>query len=138
MGHSLPDILTGLCQALARNYLNNLGLSKDLRPTGAFQGGVAANVGMVRAFEQELGLPVVVPPNCDVMGAIGAAMLAQEVAAQNGGVTRFKGFRSSRFAYTTSAFECRGCSNRCEIVRVRVNGETVARWGSRCGKWDLV
>ena len=138
MGHSLPDILAGLCQALARNYLNNLALSKDLQPTVAFQGGVAANVGMVRAFERELRLPVTVPPNYDVMGAIGVAMLASEHAARSGGPTRFKGFESSHFAYDTSAFECQGCSNRCEIVRIRVDGETVARWGSRCGKWDLV
>jgi hypothetical protein len=100
---------------------------------------VAANVGMVRAFERELRLPVTVPPNYDVMGAIGAAMLAHEHAARkDGGPTRFKGFESSRFAYSASTFECRGCSNRCEIVRIEVNGETVARWGSRCGKWDLV
>jgi predicted CoA-substrate-specific enzyme activase len=138
MGHSLPDILAGLCQALARNYLNNLGLAKDLRPTVAFQGGVAANVGMVHALERELGLPVTVPPNYDVMGAIGAAMLAHEHAVRDGGPTCFKGFESSRFAYQASAFECQGCSNRCEIVRIRVDGETVARWGSRCGKWDLV
>jgi predicted CoA-substrate-specific enzyme activase len=138
MGHSLPDILAGLCQALARNFLNNLGLGKDLRPKIAFQGGVAANRGMVRAFERELGMPIIVPPNYDVMGAIGAAMLAREYASRNGGRTRFKGFESSQFTYTTLAFECKGCSNHCEIVGIKVNDETVARWGSRCGKWDVV
>jgi predicted CoA-substrate-specific enzyme activase len=138
MGHSLPDILAGLCQALARNFLNNLCLSKDLHPTIVFQGGVAANVSMVRAFERELGMPVSVPPNYDVMGAIGAAMLAREYATRNGSLTRFKGFETSHLAYTSSAFECKGCSNRCEIIGIKVNDETVARWGSRCGKWDVV
>jgi predicted CoA-substrate-specific enzyme activase len=138
IGHSLPDILAGLCQALARNFLNNLCLGKDLRPQIAFQGGVAANAGMVRAFEHELGMPVIVPPNYDVMGAIGAAMLARDYATRNGGQTHFKGFESSRFAYTTLAFECKGCSNHCEIVGIKVNDETMARWGSRCGKWDVV
>jgi len=138
MGHSLPDILAGLCQALARNYLNNLCLGKELCPRVAFQGGVAANAGMVRAFERELGMPVFVPSNYDVMGAIGAAMLAREYAARNGGQTRFKGFESSRLSYTTVAFECKGCSNHCEIVGIKVGDETVARWGSRCGKWDVV
>jgi predicted CoA-substrate-specific enzyme activase len=138
IGHSLPDILAGLCQALARNFLNNLCLGKDLHPEIAFQGGVAANAGMVRAFERELGMPVIVPPNYDVMGAIGAAMLAREYATRNGGQTHFKGFESSRFAYSTPAFECKGCSNHCEIVGINVNDETVARWGSRCGKWDVV
>jgi activator of 2-hydroxyglutaryl-CoA dehydratase len=138
MGHSLPDILAGLCQALARNYLNNLCLGKDLHPKVAFQGGVAANAGMVRAFERELGMPVHVPPNYDVMGAIGAAMLARETSTRNGGQTRFKGFESSRLTYATLAFECKGCSNHCEIVGIKTDSETVARWGSRCGKWDVV
>jgi predicted CoA-substrate-specific enzyme activase len=138
MGHSLPDILAGLCQALARNFLNNLCLGKDLRPKIAFQGGVAANASMVRAFGRELGIPIIVPPNYDVMGAIGAAMLAREYATRNGGQTRFKGFESSQFIYTTLAFECKGCSNHCEIIGIKVNDETVARWGSRCGKWDVV
>jgi predicted CoA-substrate-specific enzyme activase len=138
MGHSLPDILAGLCQALARNFLNNLCLGKDLHPKIAFQGGVAANAGMVRAFERELGIPITVPPNHDVMGAIGAAMLAREYATRNGGQTRFKGFESSQLTYATLGFECKGYSNHCEIIGIKANDETVARWGSRCGKWDVV
>jgi hypothetical protein len=59
-------------------------------------------------------------------------MLARETATRNGGQTRFKGFESSRFAYSTLAFECKGCSNHCEIVGIKVDAETVARWGSRC------
>jgi len=93
---------------------------------------------MVRAFERELGISITVPPNHDVMGAIGAAMLAREYATRNGGQTRFKSFESSQFTYTTLALECKGCSNHCEIVGIKVNDETVARWGSCCGKWDVV
>ncbi|MCL6615060.1 MAG: acyl-CoA dehydratase activase, partial [Firmicutes bacterium] len=43
VGHTLPDILAGLCQALVRNYLNNLAKGKELLPPVVFQGGVAAN-----------------------------------------------------------------------------------------------
>jgi len=45
MGHSVPDIIAGLCQALVRNYLNNVGKGKDIQPPVVFQGGVAANKG---------------------------------------------------------------------------------------------
>ncbi|CAG0963819.1 partial (R)-2-hydroxyglutaryl-CoA dehydratase activating ATPase, partial [Anaerolineae bacterium] len=31
MGHRVEDILYGLCQAMARNYLNNVGLGKEIR-----------------------------------------------------------------------------------------------------------
>src|SRR5690554_5793785 len=61
MGHGIPDILAGLCAAMVRNYLNNVGKGKELLPTVFFQGGVAANVGMRRSFEEALGLPVYIP-----------------------------------------------------------------------------
>jgi len=138
MGHPLPDILAGLCQALARNFLNNLALNKTLHPQIVFQGGVAANASMVRALEQELDMPVTVPPNYDVMGAIGASLLAREHAARNGGTTQFKGFETDQLVYATRAFECKGCSNHCEIVSITVNDEPAARWGGRCRKWDVL
>jgi predicted CoA-substrate-specific enzyme activase len=137
MGHQLEDILYGLCQALARNYLNNLALGKELRPPVVFQGGVAANAGMVRAFEETLGMPVLVPPHHEVMGAIGAAMLAHEYMSHHGGRTRFKGFAASEMDYSTRSFECQGCPNLCEVVEIRVSREVLARWGGRCGKWDM-
>ncbi len=39
--YRVEDILYGLCQAMARNYLNNVGLGKEVRERVAFQGGVA-------------------------------------------------------------------------------------------------
>ena len=94
MGHSLEDIVAGLCAALVRNYLNNVGKGKEIRPPILFQGGVAANAGIKRAFEQELGHPVIVPEYYDTMGAWGSALLAQEEKAEYG-KTSFRGFQLS-------------------------------------------
>jgi hypothetical protein len=91
---------------------------------------------MVRAFEETLEMPVLVPPHYKVMGAIGAAMLAHETHSHNGGGTRFKGFAAAEMHYKTRSFECQGCSNLCEVVEIRVDREVLARWGGRCGKWD--
>ncbi|MDA8218185.1 MAG: acyl-CoA dehydratase activase [Dehalococcoidales bacterium] len=137
MGHRVEDILYGLCQALVRNYLNNLALGKEILAPIVFQGGVAANRGMVRAFESELKTEIIVPPHNHIMGAMGAALLAHEHAQLNGGQSRFKGFGVSEEEYTTSSFECRGCSNLCEIVQIKMAREILARWGGRCGKWDM-
>jgi len=136
VGHSLENIIAGLCEALVRNYLNNVGRGKEIVPPISFQGGVAANKGIKAAFEKELGLDVIIPPYFNVMGAIGAALLAKRKVNRQGIKTGFRGFDLSDFKYDTSSFECRGCSNHCEIIRMKVNGLTVARWGSRCGKWD--
>jgi hypothetical protein len=137
MGHRVEDILYGLCQAMARNYLNNVGLGKEIRQPVAFQGGVAFNQGMLRAFEEALSLPVHVPPHHEVMGAIGAAILAREAAQRSGLPTRFKGFAISDLRYRTVSFECRHCSNHCEIVQVSVGTQVVARWGGRCDRWEV-
>jgi len=135
MGYSLPDILAGLCEALVRNYLNNVGKGKEILPPVVFQGGVAANVGMKKAFEQALGLPVYVPPHFDVMGAIGAALLAKEKMAR-GGRSRFHGFEISDVSFTAGGFECDGCPNLCEVAEILRAGEVIARWGDRCGRWS--
>jgi len=136
MGHRVEDILFGLCQAMARNYLNNVGLGREVRERVVFQGGVAFNKGMIRAFEEALNLPVHVPPHHEVMGAIGAAMLARETVARTKRATQFKGFGISELNYRTSSFECHHCTNRCEIVQVTVNKQLAARWGGRCERWE--
>lgn len=137
MGYSLPDILAGLCEALVRNYLNNVGKGKEILPPVVFQGGVAANVGMRRAFEQALGFEVQVPPHYDVMGAVGAALLAREKMAR-GGSSRFRGFRVTDIEFIAGGFECGGCPNLCEVVEITREGEVIARWGDRCGKWSAL
>lgn len=136
LGYNLEDIVAGLCEALVRNYMNNVGKGKEIMAPVVFQGGVAANQGLVRAFNKYLGFEVVVPPYHDVMGAIGAAYLARE-AVKRKGRTGFKGFNLENINFRTTSFECRGCSNACEVVQFFENNNLIARWGDRCGKWEL-
>lgn len=138
LGHALPDIIMGLCQAMVRNYLNNVGKNKDIQGPVFFQGGVAANPGIRHAFESELGLEVIVPEHFSVMGALGAACLAQEHAVKNGYMsTRFRGLGLSDHEYLANSFECSQCANRCEIVEIKEEDIPLARWGDRCGKWSV-
>lgn len=134
-GHPISDILKGLCQALVRNYLSNVGKGKQIQGPVLFQGGVAANKGMKQAFEEALGCEVVIPPHYNVMGAVGAALLARE-ELQAKSNTAFRGFDVVDFIYTPRSFECSGCSNMCEVIEIKLNGEVAARWGDRCGKWS--
>nr|WP_274380921.1 acyl-CoA dehydratase activase [Desulforadius tongensis] len=135
MGFELPDILAGLCEALVRNYLNNVGKGKEILEPVVFQGGVAANIGMRKAFEKELGLKINIPRYYNVMGALGAALLAKEAAAK-GNATRFKGFRVADMNFSTGSFECSGCPNMCEVIEISEEGTVIARWGDRCGRWS--
>jgi activator of 2-hydroxyglutaryl-CoA dehydratase len=137
MGHQTEDILYGLCQALVRNYLNNVGLGKEIRSPILFQGGVAFNEAIVKAFNEELETEVIVPPHHEVMGAIGAALLVHEEMSE-GRKTGFTGFGVSKTKYTTSSFECNSCPNLCEIAQLSINGKVLARWGGRCDLWERV
>ncbi|NTW05020.1 MAG: 2-hydroxyglutaryl-CoA dehydratase [Peptococcaceae bacterium] len=137
MGHKLSDIVNGLCEALVRNYLNNVGKGKEILPPVVFQGGVAANAGIKAAFEKELDLPVIIPEYYNVMGAIGAAQLAREETDKTG-LTGFKGFKITGLQYRTTSFDCSGCPNNCEIVEIYEEKKVIGRWGARCQKWDII
>ena len=135
LGMGIPDILAGLCAAMVRNFLNNLASGKELRPTVFFQGGVAANAGMKRAFELALNQPVHVPDHYDVMGAVGAALLAKEELEKSSGETRFFGLEQAvNCDVTNRTYECRRCPNNCEISEIWRDGAFLASWGSRCGQ----
>ena len=137
MGYPVEDILMGLCDALARNYLNNVGNCKKRVEPVLFQGGVAANQGLKRSFEQLLGLPVHIPEHHEVMGAIGAALLAQETMEHSSFPSQFKGNTFVMEGEITSrSQECGGCPNLCEVVCIRRDGTPLAYWGDRCKKWE--
>lgn len=137
MGHSIEDIIAGLCEALVRNYLANVAKGKDLSPPYVFQGGVAANMGIRKAFEKELGVPVYVPKYFNVMGALGMAILAKRYVEEEGVETSFRGFKIVEESFVSKSFECDGCPNRCEIAVIYRGSEPLACWGDRCGKWQI-
>lgn len=151
LGYPVQDLLYGLCQALVRNYLSNLALGKEILAPVVFQGGVATNIGMVKAFEEALGLEVTVPPNHQSMGAIGSALLAMENYQYTGNKTKFKGWEVRDFSFNSMTHECNDCSNACEVITIvqgeienpdaktpkDIKGNKIARWGGTCGKWDL-
>jgi len=136
IGHKTEDIVYGLCQALVRNYLNNVALGKEILPPVVFQGGVAFNQGIIKALEEALEVQVIVPPHHELMGAIGAALLLREEIEGDSHKTNFKGFEVSQTDFTVSSFICKACPNLCEIAQISVEGKALARWGGRCDSWE--
>jgi predicted CoA-substrate-specific enzyme activase len=136
MGASRDAIARGLCESLVRNYLANVASGKRIRPPVVFQGGVASNIAVRKAFEKELGTAVTVPPYHNVMGAIGAALLIRaELGADYESV--FRNVPIEPGALKTRVFECEHCPNSCDILEIFDSGVLISRWGSRCGRWDL-
>lgn len=135
LGYNESEIIRGLCDALVRNYLNNIGKGKEIIQKVFFQGGVAANKGMKVAFENALGFEVIVPEFYNMMGAIGAAIIAKN-AVQKSGKTNFRGFGLADSTFISRSFECNGCTNCCEVVKIYENDVPIGCFGDRCGKWS--
>jgi predicted CoA-substrate-specific enzyme activase len=92
----VEDIIAGLCFAVARNLKSTLGRGKHFVPPVMFQGGVAANAGMVRAFREVLGLEegqLIIPEHYASMGAIGAVLHAQ---THRSGLPEYQGLEHLR------------------------------------------
>lgn len=71
----VDDIVAGLCFAVARNFKGSISRGRKIVQPVSFQGGVAANHGMVRAFREIFGIDdLLVPDDYALMGAIGAAL----------------------------------------------------------------
>jgi predicted CoA-substrate-specific enzyme activase len=78
-GKKVEDILGGVHSAIAARTVA-LVRRVGIDPEVTFTGGVSLNIGMVRALEQKIGLPLNVSPESHFMGAIGAALWALERA----------------------------------------------------------
>ena len=77
MVHSRSDILAGLNEAIATrclNLLKKVGIEKDFTITG----GIAKNKGMVAKIKEKVGLEPLLAKDPQLIGALGAALFAQE------------------------------------------------------------
>lgn len=73
-------IIRGLHSAIADRILGmvgRVGIEEEVTLTG----GVAKNEGVVRALEERLGVKLFIPPEPQIIGALGAALLAKDLAS---------------------------------------------------------
>jgi len=133
MGYKKEDIIAGLCKSVVSNYLNNVGKGKKIKTPIIFQGGVSKNIGVKKAFEEEVGSEVIVDKNGHLMGALGVAILSKKAPIK----TQFN-FSITEDNFETRGVECNRCSNHCEIICVSKNKKLIDAWGNRCSNGDLI
>jgi len=78
-GENKGDIARGLNDTVARmgfNLLRRISIEKDISITG----GVAKNIGVVEKIKEMVGLELIVAPDPQLIGALGAALFAKERA----------------------------------------------------------
>jgi predicted CoA-substrate-specific enzyme activase len=72
------DLVAGLSYSIVQNYINRVVGDRKIGDRIFFQGGTAYNKAVVTAFEKYTGRDITVPPDHDVTGAIGMAIIAKE------------------------------------------------------------
>jgi predicted CoA-substrate-specific enzyme activase len=84
-GESVENLVAGLHKSIA-SKVSSMVKRIGIRPTVMMTGGVAKNSGVIAAFRKELNIDVVVPGIMDpqLVGALGAALIAREMADKNG------------------------------------------------------
>ena len=149
-GASIPDLAAGLAYSVALNYLNRVVRGRKIGEVIYFQGGTAYNDAVAAAFSQILGKRIIVPPHNGIIGAIGMALIAQEVVHSRAGiqppqdhgasvdavprppsVSTFRGFDLNQIRFETREFVCKACSNYCDMKEITVEGEKTY-WGDKC------
>ncbi len=146
-GVPLPERLLGVCHALVRNFLRNLAPEGAVRAPVLFQGGVAHNQGVRLAFEQQLGVPVVVPPMHEVAGALGMALIARQEALGGNAASAAAApepVAATSFRQDFAALQmesrvryCHGCRNACELTQpYLVRGDAVEVLETAGGRCD--
>jgi predicted CoA-substrate-specific enzyme activase len=75
-GKPKEDLIAGIVKAVASRVAvmaRGIGFRRDV----VFTGGVAKNIGVKKALEEEIQMDIIVPAEPQTMGALGAALLAQ-------------------------------------------------------------
>lgn len=85
----IPNILAGIHKSVVDRLFGlaqRVGMQSELVMTG----GVSKNIGVIRAMEAKLGKQVLVPEHPQIVGALGAALIAQHDPAEQGIVEKRK------------------------------------------------
>lgn len=133
MGYKKEDIIAGLCKSVVQNYLNNVGKGKKIKAPIIFQGGVSKNIGVKKAFEDEVSNEVIVDENGHLMGALGVAILSKKAPFKK----KFD-FSITEDNFETRGIECNKCPNHCEIICVSKNKQLIDSWGNRCENGNIL
>ncbi|UCE12421.1 MAG: 2-hydroxyglutaryl-CoA dehydratase [Candidatus Heimdallarchaeota archaeon] len=76
-GANRLDIIAGIHKTIATKIFA-LATRVGIQPTVALTGGVALNPGVKHMLEKHLNVPIEVPPNPQMIGAVGAALIASK------------------------------------------------------------
>ncbi len=114
-GATVEDISAGLSVSVVKNALYKVIRANSPQELGehiVVQGGTFLNDAVLRAFETELGAPVIRPAIAGLMGAYGAALHAMRFEESR--VVTLEDLNNFTHKATNSV--CQGCGNHCRLT----------------------
>lgn len=138
-GAGREDVIGGLVYSIAKNYLSRIVGVRQIGEQLLFQGGVALNRSVAVALAILADRTIVVPRHPELMGCIGACLLARDRILE-GNVEEISCDLHQLVAGSLkekSAFRCTACENSCHIVNFEVHGETFP-FGGSCSKYERI
>lgn len=136
-GAEVGDISAGIALSVIKNALFKVMQLKDVRELGDYivvQGGTFYNDAVLRSMEKLLDRDVIRPDIAGLMGAYGAAIIAQENAEQSGKQHSdiLSADQLSGFSVATNSYRCNGCGNKCLITMQKFPDGKKYFSGNRC------
>ncbi|MCY3414634.1 MAG: hypothetical protein INQ03_23495 [Candidatus Heimdallarchaeota archaeon] len=136
-GYGKKDIIGGLVSSIVNNYLTKVKGPRKVGKKVFMQGGVAKNSSIAYAFALATNKHIIVPPNPELMGAYGVALMALE--KEELGLLEMETMETSVLLHNEMKylgnFTCRACNNYCTINRYQVNDRKFP-FGGACSKYE--
>lgn len=136
-GHPRDNIIAGLVYAIAGNYLNRVKGPRYMGKKIFLQGGVALNRAVGYAFAHSVGRQVVIPPNPELLGALGVGLLALKRSEAMPSHTIDLLTLGAPEMKRVGRFTCGACKMYCSIDRFEVAGRRFP-FGGRCSLYENV
>ena len=114
-GATVEDISAGLSVSVVKNALYKVIRANSPQELGehiVVQGGTFLNDAVLRAFEMELGAPVIRPAIAGLMGAYGAALHAMRFEESK--IVSLDDLKE--FSHKATNSVCQGCGNHCHLT----------------------
>ena len=134
-GAPIEDIAAGLCRSIVRNALYKVLRIHDPKELGehvVVQGGTFLNDAVLRAFEEQIGRPVVRPDIAGLMGAYGCALIARERTAADAPDWVLEKRMLDPSSVVKRDLRCKGCGNACRLEMHRFPSGAKFFSGNRC------
>jgi predicted CoA-substrate-specific enzyme activase len=131
---AIEDIAAGLAYAVVKNSLYKVLKLRDVRQLGdhiVVQGGTFRNPAVIRALEVLTGKTVASSGFPEMMGAYGAALMAQQRWVDGSGGHRMR-LKLPKGDPNTGRTRCGGCTHRCRVTVFTFGSGRKFYLGNRC------